>query len=37
MLGHEPNQTVREDLRRFKQLLETGEVPTTKGQPRGAQ
>ena len=37
MLGHEPNQTVVEDLRRFKQLLETGEVPTTKGQPRGRQ
>jgi uncharacterized membrane protein len=37
MLGHEPNQTIREDLRRFKQLLETGEAPTTKGQPRGRQ
>jgi uncharacterized membrane protein len=37
MLGREPNQTVREDLRRFKQLLETGEVPTTAGQPRGRQ
>jgi uncharacterized membrane protein len=37
MLGHEPNQTVREDLRRFKQLLETGEAPTTRGQSRGRQ
>jgi uncharacterized membrane protein len=37
MLGHEPNQTVQEDLRRFKRLLETGEAPTTKGQPRGRQ
>jgi uncharacterized membrane protein len=35
VLGHEPTQTIREDLRRFKQLMETGEVPTTKGQPRG--
>jgi uncharacterized membrane protein len=37
MLGHEPNQTIQEDLRRFKQLLEAGEAPTTKGQPRGRQ
>ena len=35
LLGHEPSQTIREDLRRFKALLETGEVPTTEGQPRG--
>ena len=26
MLGREPSQMIREDLRRFKQLLETGEV-----------
>ncbi|MEO7273633.1 MAG: cyclase, partial [Vicinamibacterales bacterium] len=26
---------VREDLRRFKQLLEAGEIATTDGQPRG--
>jgi uncharacterized membrane protein len=37
MLGHEPSQTIQEDLRRFKALMETGEVPTTKGQPRGRQ
>lgn len=37
LFGHEPSQTIREDLRRFKQLMETGEVPTTKGQPRGRQ
>jgi uncharacterized membrane protein len=30
-----PSQTVREDLRRFKQLMETGEIPTTEGQPSG--
>jgi uncharacterized membrane protein len=35
LLGHEPSQVIREDLRRFKQIMETGEVPTTKGQPRG--
>jgi uncharacterized membrane protein len=37
MLGHEPSQTVAEDLRRFKALMEAGEVPTVKGQPRGTQ
>jgi uncharacterized membrane protein len=35
MFGEEPNQTVREDLRRFKQLMEAGEIPTTEGQPSG--
>ena len=33
--GEEPNLQVREDLRRFKALLETGEIPTTAGQPSG--
>lgn len=28
-------QQVQEDLRRFKQLMETGEIPTTEGQPSG--
>jgi uncharacterized membrane protein len=37
LLGHEPAQSIREDLRRFKQLMETGEVPTIAGQPRGQQ
>jgi uncharacterized membrane protein len=37
LLGHEPAQTIREDLRRFKALMETGEVPTVEGQPRGRQ
>jgi uncharacterized membrane protein len=27
LLGREPSQTVREDLRHFKQLLEAGEMP----------
>ena len=35
LFGEEPHQTVREDLRRFKQLMETGEIPTTDGQPSG--
>lgn len=37
LLGHEPSQTVRADLRRLKQLMEAGEIPTTAGQPRGRQ
>lgn len=35
LLGEEPGTQIREDLRRFKQLMETGEIPTTHGQPRG--
>jgi uncharacterized membrane protein len=35
MFGEEPSQTIHEDLRRFKQLMEAGEIPTTDGQPRG--
>ena len=35
MLGAEPGQQVREDLGRFKQLMEAGEIPTTEGQPVG--
>jgi uncharacterized membrane protein len=31
--GYEPSQQARRDLNRFKQFLETGEVPTTDGQP----
>ena len=27
LLGREPSQTIREDLRRLKQLLEAGEIP----------
>jgi uncharacterized membrane protein len=30
------DQQIKEDMRRFKQVLETGEVPTTSGQPQGA-
>ncbi len=35
MTGDEPPQQISEDLRRFKQLIETGEIPTTIGQPAG--
>jgi len=34
--GNAPSQVIREGLRRFKQLMETGEIPTSDGQPRGA-
>jgi uncharacterized membrane protein len=37
LLGHDPAAVIREDLRRFKQLMEAGEMPTTAGQPRGTQ
>jgi uncharacterized membrane protein len=32
-LGEAPEQEIAEDLRSFKRLMETGEVPTTRGQP----
>jgi len=35
MLGREPELQVREDLRRFKALMETGEIPTVIGQSEG--
>ena len=35
LFGKNPEYVVREDVRRFKQLLETGEVPTTVGQTHG--
>jgi uncharacterized membrane protein len=35
LFGRDAETEIREDLRRFKQLIETGEVPTTEGQPRG--
>jgi uncharacterized membrane protein len=36
ILGKDPRQQVKNDLRRLKQLMETGEIATTEGQPRGA-
>ena len=35
LFGRDAETEIREDLRRFKQLVEAGEVPTTYGQPRG--
>jgi len=35
MLGENPTRVVREDLRNFKRLMETGELPTVEGQSRG--
>jgi uncharacterized membrane protein len=36
LAGLDPEQLVREGLRQIKQLMETGEIPTTAGQPVGA-
>jgi uncharacterized membrane protein len=35
VFGMVPRHQVKEDLRRFKQVLETGEIATTVGQPSG--
>ena len=35
LFGEEPSQQVEEDLRRFKQMMETGEAASTAGQPSG--
>lgn len=35
IVGKDPEFTLREDLRRFKHLLEAGEIPTTEGQTHG--
>jgi uncharacterized membrane protein len=37
MMGREPSQTIGQALRRLKMLMETGEIATTAGQPRGQQ
>ena len=36
LFGEEPNQQVTDDLRRFKQLVETGEVARSDGSPMGS-
>lgn len=33
LMGRAPEQQIRKELRRLKQLLETGEIATTEGQP----
>ncbi|MBA3471555.1 MAG: DUF2892 domain-containing protein [Herpetosiphonaceae bacterium] len=35
LFGEEPTLQVASDLRRFKNIMETGEIPTTEGQPSG--
>jgi uncharacterized membrane protein len=35
LFGENPRHQVREDLRRFKELMEAGEIPSVKGQPSG--
>jgi uncharacterized membrane protein len=35
LFGRAPEQEVEEDLRRFKQMMETGEIITTEGQSAG--
>jgi uncharacterized membrane protein len=35
LFGEEPKLQIKDDLRRLKQLIETGEVATTLGQPTG--
>jgi uncharacterized membrane protein len=37
LLGAEPAQLIKEDLRRLKQLAEAGEIATIDGQPSGRQ
>jgi hypothetical protein len=35
LFGEEPELQLKDDLGRMKQILETGEIATTEGQPRG--
>ena len=35
LFGEEPEQQLKADLQRLKQIVETGEVVTTEGQPQG--
>ena len=35
LFGEEPSQQIRQDLKRFKQLVEAGEIATIEGQPSG--
>jgi uncharacterized membrane protein len=35
LLGEDPARRIAEDLRRFKQIMEAGEIPSVEGQPRG--
>ncbi|HVF86762.1 MAG TPA: SRPBCC family protein, partial [Pyrinomonadaceae bacterium] len=35
LFGEAPDQQIQEDLRRLKQVMEAGEIPTTEGQSSG--
>ena len=35
LFGQSADTQVKEDLRRFKQIMEAGEAPTIEGQPQG--
>ena len=35
LFGEEPEQQIHDDLRNFKRMMETGEIPTIIGQPHG--
>lgn len=35
LFGEEPNQQISDDLRRFKQIIETGEIARSDGAPLG--
>jgi len=37
LLGEEPRQQIRDDLRRFKQVIETGAVVRSDGSPGGSE
>jgi uncharacterized membrane protein len=36
VFGEEPNQQISDDLRRFKQIIETGEIARSDGSPLGS-
>jgi uncharacterized membrane protein len=36
IFGEEPHWQIKDDLRRFKNITEAGEIPTTQGQPKGS-
>jgi uncharacterized membrane protein len=35
LVGMSPEAQIKADMRRFKQIMEAGEIPTTQGQPHG--
>jgi len=36
LFGEEPEQQIGDELNRFKQLMEAGEIATIDGQPKGS-